>query len=385
MEVFVIVVVAIIIWAIASNATNSNSHQQNTSPDVNFKVTASKENGYADPYLGSSIQQRSNQEKPEIFRVLHPFFHALADSSFHSMIDSKLAELANRLANIKDEDVQKAISTLVDQDYFRTKTGLPKYLQMVPINRFIEEGIFVEPDESDREEMLSSLTMKVLRKKCDEIGISAARSKAETIERLIDSGEDLNLPYSDYFMISSEVKKLYKTFDDYCLNRINQLIDKNGVKLTAVKKKLHQDELGDVEKNGKYKLQEYGYDSLVFFKNDKPLYRVLEFNLDQYRGYASLLESGLILLYKRERLGRMTIGLVLVMDENKNELFQKRLPNPNSNELKVIDDQKFVVCTMDDGKIWALRYDTFEDKYLENPNDKNIYSLLEQFSSKKAS
>ncbi|MEX1261898.1 MAG: hypothetical protein WEA58_13575 [Balneolaceae bacterium] len=378
MEILLLlIIIGVIIYVVSQNS--GNQPQRDTPPEFQVNVSTSRRDEYEDPYLGANFNQ--SNDRHEIFSAPYPFFYALNDNSFISKIEGSLKPIANSLSKISDEDVQRAINTLVDQNYFRTKSGLPKYLQMVPIEKFIRENIFIEPDKNDKDVLLSSMTMKELRKKCNQIDITAARSKAETIEKLINSDKNLGLDYSQYFMINPVIKKLYDHFDKYSLKILDQTFDKNQIKIADVSKKLNKEELEESKEVDNYKIQMYGYRSVIFFKNKKPLFRILEFSLNRYGGFAVaiLLKNGILLLNDEKHLGRTRMGLVLLLNGDKEVLFQKRLSNPEPNSLKDIPDQNFIYCNMQDKSIWILNTKTLEDKFLENPEDKDIYSLLEEF------
>jgi hypothetical protein len=376
MEILIVIIIGVVIYLVV-NSNNNNHQQRKKSPEFRVNVTSNRRNDYEDPYLGTSLNERDNEH--EIFQISYPFFYALNDKSFLSNINEELYPLVETLSKIEDEDIQSAIKKLVEQDYFRTKSGLPKYLQMIPIEKFVSTGIFIEPDESHKETLLGSMTMKELMKKCEKIDITAARSKAETVERLMESGEEFGLDYQQYFMINPKVKELYDLFDSYCIDQINNSFDKNKIKIADISKKLDKDELEESEEIGDYKIQMYGYSSVILFKKSKPLFRVLGYSLNNYGARAKLLENGIVLLHDQKWLSRSRMSLILLINEKKDKLFQKRLKNPHPNGLKDIADENFVYCYLQDESFWVLNTQTFENKFLENPEDKNIYSLLEEF------
>lgn len=370
------ILIGVVIYLVINN--NNNSHQQkNKSQELNIEVTTNRRDDYEDPYLGANLNRRDNEN--EIFQISYPFFYALNDRTFLTNVNKELTPLADTLSEINNEDIQSAIKKLVEQDYFRTKSGLPKYLQMIPIEKFLRKNIFIEPDESHKETLLGSMTMKQLRKKCDKIDITAARSKAKTVKRLMESSKDLGLDYQQYFMINPKVKKLYEIFDSYCLDQIDKSFDKYNIKIADITKKLDKDSLQELEVVDNYKIQMYGYNSVIFYKNDKPLFRILGFDLNNYGKRAMLLENGVTLLHEQKWLSRSKMSLILLINEKKEVLFQKRLENPDPNGLKNIPDENFIYCSMQDESFWVLNTKTFENKFLENPEEKNIYSLLEEF------
>jgi len=375
MEILILLIIGVVIYVVVNN--NNNKSNRTKTPEIKVSVTANSLNDYEEPFDGRSLNSRDSEH--EIFRVSYPFFFALNDKNFQREITEELTHLTHSLSIIKDEDIQGAIIKLIEQEYFRTKSGLPKYLQMIPIQKFINSGIFIEPNESHKETLFESMTMKELRNKCDEIGISAARSKTETVTRLMDSDKDLLLDYQQYFMINPNVKKLYEFFDNYCIEYLNKSFNKNKIKLTDINHKLYQDDLLESEEIDNFKIQVYGYASIILFKNDKPLFRIFGFNLNDYGSRAILLKNGIVLLNNQKWLGRSRMNLIVLINEKKEELFKIRLKNPLPNGIKKIPDQSFVYCSMKDDSIWFLNTETFENKFLENPENKNIYSLLDEF------
>ena len=374
--IVILILVGLIVYAM-SNSGKSN--QQKSRQDFQADFSTNQRDNYEDPFL--AVNFNKNNDRHEIFNSPYPFFYAMNDIKFTSSITGSLISTTKTLSKISDEGLQSAIITLIDQDYFRTKLGLPKYLQMVPVEKFIREGILIQPNEANKVELLNSMTMKDLRIKCDEIGIKAARSKSETVDKLIDSDKNLGLNFENYFMINPGVKELYTRFNKYCLEIIDQTIEKNKIIIADINRKLDKEELGESQEVGEFKIQEYGYGSLILFRRNQPLFRIFEYNLNKYAGRSTvtLLKNGILLLNDTKHLGGSIIGLVVLLNENKEELFQIRLKNPDYGGIKDIPDQNFVYCNMKDESIWVLNTETLENKFLENPHNKNIYSLLEEF------
>ena len=116
-----------------------------------------------------AIEEKDNQALKEEWGdlILHVLFQA-------------------ELSSEKNENVKSSISTLIHQEKFKENRNLPEYLKLVPIKKLIKKNIFVNPTETNIDEVLNSMTMVVLKKYCSELEVKPGKTKKDTIDRLLE-------------------------------------------------------------------------------------------------------------------------------------------------------------------------------------------------------
>lgn len=372
MELLLVIFIIVIFFLVLKRRKKKTKNLENCDNE-------NKLNNFEDPYLSSS-STNDYKNSHEIFNFKQPFFYALNDEDFLVKLKSDFLPMAKKLANIEDEEIQNAIVSLVDRDYFTTKTGLPKYLQMVPIKRFINEGIFVEPNLKNARELLNNLSYNELKDKCKKSGLKVARTKSENIDNIVNSDVEIDVDYSSYFKLNPIVREIYSEFDNYCIEKIIESFQNLSLKLLPVDKKLDTNELRDARETKNLKLQNYGFNSSILFKNNEPLFRIYDYTIRDYGGdCVDLLQNGLLIFNMQRFLGRSVVGLVILVNDNKDILLTKTLINPDSNGFKEVNDTNYIYFSMKNDSFCVLDIETLESKDIKNPDDKDIYSLLENF------
>jgi hypothetical protein len=329
-------------------------------------VDYSLDEDYEDPW--ESVEEST---RDKIFEVEYPLFYALKNKKeLFDYLSSDLHELAKLLSYKKSENVQNAVHSMLYQDSFKKMKGLPQYLQIVPIKSLISDQIFVNPSESDLPELLNSMTMDILKGYCSELDIKPARSKKETIEKLIDSPISTKIEYNHYFRLNPKIKEINEQFGNYCQVLNAKQLDKGEIRMKNISKPLDPENLSSKQEKGKYTVQEYGYNSVIYSKYDKPLFKIM-LNED-----ALLLRNGKILVSENCRIDDWTAMRVSIIDENQKILDQFKIKDFNNYEVVELDNNPIVFLNLLNNNYWTLNYETLEEKYIDNPDNLDIYSLV---------
>jgi len=304
-------------------------------------------------------------------------FYALSNKNeVFNYIESNLHQLAKVLSSQKSDNVKSAIRQMLPQDSFKIMKGLPQYLQVVPINTLLSNKIFVNPTESDIPELLNSMTMDILKGYCSEFDIKPARSKKETIDKLIDSSIKGKIEYDQYFRLNPKIKEINEQFGIYCQILNTKQLDGRKIRIKNITKSLDPEELNDKQDQGNYTIQEYGYSSVIYSKNDKPLFRILSVTTSIWDNYALLLSNGRILISENCRIDDWVTMRVSILDENQKILGQFIIKDFNNYEISELEDNPIVFLNLFNSNYWILNYETLEEKYIDNPDNLNIYSLV---------
>lgn len=318
--------------------------------------------------------------KDKIQEVAYPFFYALQNKKeVYNNISSDFQDLAKLLSSQKNENIQSGIDTLISQDKFRENKNLPKYLQTIPIKSFLSNGIFISPSKSDLPDVLSSMKMVELKKYCSELGIKSGKSKDETIKLLCDTNIDEKIDFDNYFKLNPKVKELYNQVGEYCQTINEKLLDNQEFKVEQLNSssRLVKDELGDKEEKQNYKLQDYT-NSVIYFKDNIPLYKI---NYEKYGIFGHtfrLLRNGNILHAIQSRIGEWEMTNIIIIDENLQTTQDYTIKNTGwSSEITELDNKPVIFINIKDNRIWTLNYKEMKEKYLENPDNIDVYSLME--------
>ena len=324
-----------------------------------------------------SWESEEEKSKDKIYDTEYPLFFALQNrKELFDYISSELHELAKVLSSQKSDNVKSAVSQMLSQDSYKKMKGLPQYLQVVPIKTLLSNGIFVNPTDSDLPELLNSMTMDVLKGYCLELDIKPARSKKETIERLLDSSIKEKIKFDQYFRLNPSIKEINKQFGTYCQIINSKQLDKNQIGIKRISKQLDPEELNEKQIKGNLSLQEYGYSSVIYSKNNNPLFKIPGVTLSKWDDYAYLLSNGNILISENCRIDDWVTMRVTIVDENQKTLGKYKIKDFNNYEISELEESPIVFLNLFDNNYWTLNYETLEEKHIENPDNLDIYSLV---------
>jgi len=354
------------------------SNKKEKSPDyeitINGKPVGSSNYDDYEDYYGLDDEEN----KHPIYDAEYPMFFALKnEKKLLDTLNSDLSELATHLSKQKSDNVKSAVYQMMNQDSFKEMKGLPKYLQVVPIKTLLSNKIFVNPNESNLDELLNSMTMDILRGYCSEYEIKPGKSKKATVEILLDSPIKTSLDYNQYFRLNPKVREINSHFGEYCQSINQEQLEKSNITMRNLTKKLDPDELNEDEARGNYRLQEYGYSSVVLFKNNKPLFKIMEFSMNAYGDYVLLLKDGKFLCSQNCRIDDFTTMRVSIINEDKKILRQYIINDINNYDLSELDDKPIVFLSLLNKDYWTLNYETLDEKIINNPEDLDIYTLID--------
>jgi len=375
MEFLIILIIIIIIIFFISRSSKKRNIEIPVTITVNGKPIrgSSKSNDYEDPW-----DSEEQNIEDEIFISSNPMFFILQNHpDVYNYIENKYHKLVKILVEQKNEYVQQAIYNLLDQNNFKPLKSLPKYLQVVPVKSLISKDIFITAGVSDLPILLSSLTMDVLKELCIKKNIKPARSKKETIEKLLESDLTDIIDFKSYFSLNPDIKKIHEKYSKYCYSIIEKSLNDRKLRIKKITKRLDPDELNDEIRKEDYSIQNYGYHSVVFFKHNKPIFRIMGMSLDSYDNSVLLLENGFLAIIQHLRLDKSMISKILLVNENKEVLGEFKVRDFSNYELSEIEDKPFLFQQTLDDRYWILNYKTLEQKYLENPENLDIYTLIE--------
>jgi hypothetical protein len=334
---------------------------------------SSDHDAYEDPYYAYK-----ENDIPAIFTTQFALFYALTNlSEVFNYIDEKYHSLAKTLSEQKNEDIQNAIYQLLDQTSFKSRKGLPKYLQIVPIKSLIDQSIFIHPTETEILSLLHSFTMDMLKGYCDKLGIKPARSKKEIVDRLLKTNIKVQIDFEQYFKLNPSIREIYNQFGNYCSILIEKRLDETKIRIKEVNKKINPEELGDEIKKGEYSMQDYGYKSVIFFKNKQPIFRIMGVTVDKWDESVILFNNGRFGIVEYLRIDKWIMMQISVVNENKEILARYKVKDVSSYHISELEEQPFIFKDLVDGRYWILNYETLEEKYLDNFEDLDVYSLIE--------
>ena len=371
MEFLIIIIIIAVVAFFISNGKEAE--------ELDYEITINGKpigSSYDDDYE-DSWESDEEESKDEIYDTEYPLFFTLQKrKEIFDYINSDLHELTKVLSSQKSDNVKSAISQMLPQDSFKKMKGLPQYLQVVPIKTLLSNTIFVNPTESDLPELLNSMTMEILKGYCSELDLKPARSKKETIEKLLDSSIKDKMEFDQYFRLNPSIKEINKQFGTYCQVINAKQLDSSKIMVKRISKHLHPDELNEKQVKGNFSIQDYGYSSVVYSKNNKPLFRILGLTTSKWNDYAFLLNNGNILICENCRIDDWVTTRVSIMDENQKILGQFKIKDCNNNEISELEDSPTVFLNLFENNYWILNYETIEEKYIDNPDNLDIYSLV---------
>jgi len=370
---FLILIIGIVIIYFIAKSNKKNIE------DVSYSITldgkplreSSESDDFEDPWY--NLNEDEEQEFDSYSYPLFNIFQKYPES--YKYIDEKYHSLAQELSKQKNEDIQSAIYSLLDQEKFRSNKGLPKYLQVVPIKSLISKNIFVVAQENDLPMILESMTMDSLKEICSLKECKPARSKKETIQKLLEIKLSDIIDFQSYFRLNPEINEIYTGYQKFCHILLDQSMKNIKIRLKRINKKLDPEELNEKSNRNEYILQEYGCRSMILCKQIKPLYMILD--TDRFESQVILLNDGLLAMAQRLRLDRSSLTKISILNNNMEILKAYFIKDVSYFEIPEIEDRSFIYQELFDDRYWILNYETLEEKYLENPENLDIYTLIE--------
>jgi len=297
---------------------------------------------------------------------------------FTDSLDQEYGDLIENLSKIKNEDILQSITQLLFYNKWRKTKGLPKYLQSVPIHKFIENGIFVKPTSEDLEEIFNSMTFKELKDICIENEIKPQKSKKETIFKLVK--EEVPVEFEKYFKLNPVVNKIYRNFEEYCYNLIDKEIENTPIKIQKFEEQINTKHLdiSDSITAGEYSvIQEDFSMEITFCKKNTALFLVEDYNIgDVQSKYGFPLENGLLFLIDNIRIVDFISTQITILDENAT-IQKSSTIKGGCFDISPIHEKSIIYGKIGLGGYWTLNYETLKEKTMENPENVDIYSLLE--------
>lgn len=325
-----------------------------------------------DPYLGQELN--NNRQIDNLGE--YPFISVLMMESFLNSLSDEEKTLAHKLVEVNTEDVYHAIDQMIKYPKFRKRFGLPKYLQVIPIQKFIQDNIFITPSKKDLSKLLESFTMEELRELCKTLEISAARSKKDTVERLMSYEDQINIDYTNYFSINPLIIDISHKVDIKIHEHLNKEIDEIPVKIKPVQGNILEDHIEGTSEKGEYKIAQYGYGSVIYYYKNKPLFRVLGYKImNRYDPTIYLFSNGIIALTNALGIRNSTIRYFVFLNKEMESIHQSRVINVDYLEPNIIEEQGLIYLATEKG-FWIYDVNKNIENHIKNPERKDIYSVL---------
>ena len=318
------------------------------------------------------------KDRDDLLSAEFPFFYALSNiEECYDYIEPQYLKLAKKLSNQKNDSVMSAIIQLMYQDHFREFSGLPKYLQVINIKSMINEEIFVNPTNKDLSTLLDSFTMSILKDYCSKFGIKAARSKSETIKKLSETDISEDLDYTRYFKLNPNIREIHIQFGQFCKKFIEEVFDDHPIQIKNIEKKLNAEEIRASVERSVYSIQEYGYSSVIYSKNQKPLFRILGATLESWGNNVILLDNGKIAISESIYLDKWTSKRISIMNDTGSVIANFIVGDINHLKLSEMEEKPIVFLSLIDEQYWVLNYESLEEQYFDNPDNLDIYSIID--------
>lgn len=321
-----------------------------------------------------------NDSLPEIFSTQYPFFKLIEEKSLTENLRPELRTLAQSLSSIRSDESQMAIETLASQSFFRKKTGLPKFLQIVPIALFLESSILIEATTDDLEEILQSHKVNELKIICKQLDIKPGPRKDETISRIIESGEKIDINYKDYFRINESVVELFEICDEYCKHIIIQQFVRSKLNVNKVTKNLRSTDIGVEQFLDIHSLKNYGYSSVVLSNQNEPLIRIIGYEISDFGNQALLLPKGHVLLFRILGLGRTILAEIKIINSSAEIVFNKIVEKEDHHGIKVLEKEDFLYLNLKSEQVFIMNTISFNQIIFDNSRGLNIYSIIDEAS-----
>ena len=321
----------------------------------------------------------ATEDENSIFSQQFPLFFTLRNNQkFYKELDPQYVDLAKKLSIQKNEDVMDAIMQLMYQDKFKEIVGLPKYLQVIDINTMIDENIFVNPKDEDWSTLLVSFSMKILREHCSKFGIKAATTKLETINRLLEVSLNEEIDQKRYFKLNPSIQNIHIQFGQFCKNIVQEEFEKNPLRIKSIEEKLDAEELGESIESSVYTIRNYGFSSIIYLKNREPLFRILGVSIKSGDNDVLLFENGKIAITETVYLDKWQSKRISIIDESGSVLAYFIVGDIDYYKLTVMEDRPIVFLALTDEKYWVLNYESLEEQYYDNPDNLDIYSIIDR-------
>lgn len=306
-------------------------------------------------------------EYDPVFTQTYPFFFILNNhSKVYEFIDPEYHGLAKSLAELKNERLHRAIYQLMNQVNFKSKSKLPEYLQDLPLNYLIKLSIFSQPTELDLPLVLSSLRIKELKIYCNQCGVKPTGTKNKIIENLLESNVKDFIDLSLFFKLNPAVRNIYNQYGKYCFYLLSQELDRRKIRIKKVVKKLDPNEIGDLVQKGEYSIQDYGYPTIIFSRNNRPIFRIMGVTVEKTGDSAVLIENGNLGIIKYLRIDRWLMMKFTVTNTDLKVLASYKVENVLDYGFTESIENSCIIQKLTDGRCWVLNYSKFQERYISN-------------------
>lgn len=331
----------------------------------NYTVKRTVDNNY------SNIQQNNT-----IFNSGYPLFFSLKYlKDIREFLIGINDDLIKELSNITSEEIQYAIYQIMGGSW-RKRINLPKYLQYVPIDSFINKNILIRPIKSDIPEILESLTFNDLKKICSENDLKPKNNKSGTIQIILNGNVVLNL--NKYFRLNPQINEIYQKFTEYCFQLLDKEFDKYTLNISKPRdgEKYESDEEYErFTKNDYVVIRDYS-NSFFFIKGTNLLFSIKPPQKEGNVTYKSIpIGNGQVVFIETRNVDKCYVSMVAIFDEKLVTIISETYNN-YFGDFDYIDDLDILYSRFGDNGYWIYNYANRTAKILENPNNIDIYSLI---------
>jgi len=365
MEIFIFILVLVVIVYLLLKKKKTYSGGANV-PSRKYKVERIIENNYDNIQRNNTIY---NSEYPLFFSL--KYFTDFRESSI-----GIYGDLIKELSNIKSEEIQYAIYQIMGGSW-RKRINLPKYLQFVPIDSFINKNILIRPIKSDVPEILESLTFNDLKNICTEYELKPKNNKRGTIQVILNENDVLDL--NQYFRLNPQISEIYQKFTEYCYQLLDKEFDNYTLNIT---KPMDGEKYEIDEEYERFTRRNYSvirdYSNSFYFKKGKTLLFSIEpSRKGDYVTYKSTpLGNGQLVFVETRSIDKCYVSLVVIFDEKLVTILSETYKN-YFGDFDFIDDLDILYSRFGDDAYWIYNYANCTAKILENPNNIDIYSLVQ--------
>jgi hypothetical protein len=323
-------------------------------------------------------------EEETNLEIQFPLFHFIEkDIGFHKLLNNEEIELSKLLLILKSEETRWALIKLIKEIKPRKKTGLPKFLQVLPINQLIKTKILIHPVEDDIKLILSTFKLDELKEICITLGVKPSKLKKDTILNL--SQEDLSkiTNLSNYFKINPIIISIYDKLGDFCNYYLREKISTlKEIEFIKINLEIDQTELKESVTVGNFTLRNYGYNSVIWFKDNNPYFKILGVRIDGYSNRILLLQNKLFCVFQQLSMGDWAVSRVSIIDHKPEVLVTFDINTPNYAELKELPTIQYLIIELLDNQLWGLNYSGLKEHYFKNPDNLDMYTLINNGQSK---
>ncbi|MDP8267873.1 MAG: hypothetical protein P9L97_04015 [Candidatus Tenebribacter davisii] len=323
-------------------------------------------------------------EKETNLNIQYPLFYFLKHTNnFSNLLNPEELQLSKQIVLINDEDAMSEITKLIKETKPRRRNELPKFLQILPINQLIKSKILVHPDRNDLSSLLSIFIMSELKEFCQLAKIKSCKSKKETINSMIKKDLSEIITFNDFFKINPIIKGIYNKLADfsfdYLENKINNLKE---IEFQKINGRIDKSELGDSINVNNARIQNYGYSSVIWFKDNEPHFRILGVSINGFTNNILLLRNGFLSIFQQLNIGDWALSRVTLINDKPEVLSSYEIKTPKYVELKELMDAHYLTIELENDRFWCVNYSTLAEEYFENPMKSDIYSVIENKETK---